>query len=77
MPYCNSSLCVLEDHTAPESGEDCFMPLVLEDGSTYYNVTKKEFDIANRVQLPEGVTCERCVFRWHYRAGKYGRCQKE
>ncbi|XP_018560921.1 uncharacterized protein LOC108903286 [Anoplophora glabripennis] len=69
------SLCVLEDPDGPESGEDCFMPLVLEDGSTYYNVTKEEFDIANRVQLPSGITCERCVLRWHYRTGNnWGVC---
>ncbi|KAJ8976416.1 hypothetical protein NQ317_005336 [Molorchus minor] len=68
------SLCVLEDSQAPESGEDCFLPLLLEGGSSQYNVTKDEYDITNRVQLPE-IKCERCVLRWHYRAGNnWGTC---
>ncbi|KAJ8924202.1 hypothetical protein NQ315_006993 [Exocentrus adspersus] len=69
------SLCVLENPDGPESGEDCFMPLSLEDGSSHYNVAKDEFDIFNRVQLPADVKCERCVLRWHYRAGNnWGQC---
>ncbi|XP_018560915.1 uncharacterized protein LOC108903281 [Anoplophora glabripennis] len=68
------SLCKLEDPKAPESGEDCFIPLMLEDGSSQYNVTSDEFNIINKVQLPEE-PCERCVLRWHYTAGNnWGVC---
>ncbi|KAJ8963263.1 hypothetical protein NQ318_018730 [Aromia moschata] len=71
------SLCVLEDPNAPESGEDCFLPLLLEDGSSQYNVSKMDYDVFNRVQLPE-MTCERCVLRWNYRAGNsWGVCSDQ
>lgn len=64
------SLCVLENVSAPESGEDCFIPLKLEDGSDSYSVSSEEKDITNRVKLPDDVVCERCVLRWQYSAGK-------
>lgn len=68
------SLCKLEDPNAPESGEECFIPLLLADGSSQYNVTANEFNIINKIQLPEE-TCERCVLRWQYVAGNnWGTC---
>ncbi|XP_018560922.1 uncharacterized protein LOC108903288 [Anoplophora glabripennis] len=68
------SICVLEDHNAPES-EDCFQGLTLADGSASFTISSTDFDIVNQVQLPEGLTCERCVLRWHYRCGNnWGDC---
>lgn len=66
----NFSLCKLEDPSAPEPGEHCFTPLLLGDGSSQYSVSKDQFYIENKVQLPQQ-PCERCVLRWHYRAGTY------
>ncbi|KAJ8967646.1 hypothetical protein NQ317_016537 [Molorchus minor] len=68
------SLCVLEDPSAPESGEDCFIPLTLKDGSKQYSVTSTDFYVTNYVKLPE-ITCEHCVLRWTYTAGNsWGQC---
>ncbi|RZB41036.1 Chitin bind 3 domain containing protein, partial [Asbolus verrucosus] len=68
------SLCVLQDPSKPES-EDCFTDLKLADGSSVYNVDANDYDISNKVQLPAGVTCERCVLRWHYKTGNsWGVC---
>ncbi|XP_044745595.1 uncharacterized protein LOC123307378 [Coccinella septempunctata] len=72
------SLCVLEDPTKPESGEDCFQPLTLSDGSSQYNIPGEEndsFNVTNAVVLPPNLTCDRCVLRWHYTAGNnWGKC---
>ncbi|XP_018560910.1 uncharacterized protein LOC108903277 [Anoplophora glabripennis] len=69
-----TNLCKLEDPNAPEPGEHCFTPLLLADGSSQYSVSKDEFYIENKIKLPEE-TCERCVLRWHYRAGNnWGEC---
>ncbi|KAJ8924207.1 hypothetical protein NQ315_006998 [Exocentrus adspersus] len=73
------SLCVLPNPNAPEPGESCFQPLNLEDGSSVYTIQDQtegaKINIKNRVQLPAGVTCERCVLRWQYRAGNnWGDC---
>jgi hypothetical protein len=69
----NFSLCVLEDANAPESGEDCFQPLTLGDGSSTYVLPNKQEEgpttVDLTVKLPVGLTCERCVFRWNYNAG--------
>jgi hypothetical protein len=69
----NFSLCVLEDANAPESGEDCFQPLTLGDGSSTYVLPNKQEEgpttVDLTVKLPDGLTCERCVFRWNYNAG--------
>lgn len=66
-----SSLCQLEDPNQPESGEECFMDLTLENGKYHSIVDPHVNEYVDRVKLPEGVTCERCVLRWTYRAGKY------
>ncbi|KAJ8924206.1 hypothetical protein NQ315_006997 [Exocentrus adspersus] len=73
------SLCVLQNPNAPESGEDCFQPLKLADGSDYYHIAPDNYinplEVTNKVQLPAGVTCDRCVLRWHYEAGnRWGQC---
>jgi hypothetical protein len=62
-------LCVLQDANAPETGEDCFQPLALGDGSNDYKLTAGEKKITTTVKLPDGLTCERCVLRWTYTAG--------
>ena len=63
-------MCVLQNPNAPESGEDCFQALTLENGNTQYNVVPEEKEIYPRVRLPSGLRCDRCVLRWHYQAGK-------
>lgn len=69
------SLCVLEDPTKPEA-EECFTDLTLADGSSYYSVKDTDYSITNQVKLPDGVTCDRCVLRWHYKAGNsWGICK--
>nr|XP_023027781.1 uncharacterized protein LOC111515816 [Leptinotarsa decemlineata] len=69
------SLCKLEDPNAPESGEDCFQDLLLEDGSSTFEIMPDDFEVQNRVQLPE-IKCERCVLRWTYRCGNsWGVCE--
>ncbi|XP_068895348.1 uncharacterized protein [Tenebrio molitor] len=73
MGYFNFSLCVLEDPNAPESGEDCFKPITLGDGSPKYVLPNKEEEDNDTVnltlKLPDGLTCDRCVLRWNYNAG--------
>lgn len=60
----------MQDSNAPESGEDCFQPLNLGNGDGQYNVVTGEKTIHTQVQLPQGLTCDRCVLRWHYQAGE-------
>ncbi|XP_023217681.1 uncharacterized protein LOC111620074 [Centruroides sculpturatus] len=50
--------------------------LQLADGSgTRYYVGPGTGDIHINLVLPEGLSCQRCVFQWHYRAGNnWGRC---
>ncbi|XP_019866558.1 uncharacterized protein LOC109595603 isoform X2 [Aethina tumida] len=68
------SLCILEDPSQPET-EDCFQPLKLADGTDLYAVSSTEKEIYNLIQLPADVKCDRCVLRWHYRAGNnWGPC---
>jgi hypothetical protein len=79
MGYFNFSLCVLEDPNAPESGEDCFKPITLGDGSPKYVLPNKEEEDNDTVnltlKLPDGLTCDRCVLRWNYNAGNnWGQC---
>ncbi|KAL3287338.1 hypothetical protein HHI36_001812 [Cryptolaemus montrouzieri] len=72
------SVCVLEDPTKPESGEDCFQALKLGNGHSEYKVPGEEGDsfmVNNTVVLPPNLVCDRCVLRWHYTAGNnWGRC---
>ena len=62
-------MCVLKDPSAPERDESCFVPLGLADGTVKYGVSADERSINNQVKLPNKITCERCVLRWHYTAG--------
>ncbi|CAH1163500.1 unnamed protein product [Phaedon cochleariae] len=68
------SICELKDPNAPESGEECFTPLLFEDGSERYIVHEDDYEIHNRIQLPDS-PCERCVLRWTYKCGNnWGVC---
>lgn len=60
----------MEDSSAPEP-EDCFKAIKFADGSDSFTVQADQFVIINQLLLPEGLTCEHCVLRWHYRAGKF------
>ena len=64
-------MCVLQDPNAPESGEECFQTLTLGDGQAKYQIesTDKQLIVNTQVKLPDGLTCDRCVLRWHYNAG--------
>lgn len=64
------SLCKLEDPSLPET-EECFNDLLLSDGQSSYVVASNDYNVVNYVQLPEGVTCNQCVLRWHYKCGKF------
>ncbi|KAJ3649525.1 hypothetical protein Zmor_021265 [Zophobas morio] len=75
LGYFKYSLCVLKDPSAPERDESCFVPLGLADGTVKYGVSADERSINNQVKLPNKITCERCVLRWHYTAGNnWGIC---
>ncbi|KAJ8914474.1 hypothetical protein NQ315_002746 [Exocentrus adspersus] len=72
-------LCVLTNPNSPEPGEECFQPLTLEDGSSTYTIQNQadnsQFQVINRVKLPSGLTCDRCVLRWNYRgANQWAQC---
>ncbi|CAH1102586.1 unnamed protein product, partial [Psylliodes chrysocephalus] len=74
LGYFTYSLCELQDPNAPESGEECFENLLLEDGSDIHPVGPHDYRIENRVVLPNK-TCDRCVLRWTYRGGNsWGVC---
>ncbi|KAJ3649516.1 hypothetical protein Zmor_021256 [Zophobas morio] len=68
------SLCVLSNPSLPET-EECFTDLTLADGSSSYSVQADDYIVNNKVQLPAGLTCDRCVLRWHYKSGNsWGTC---
>lgn len=65
------SLCNMD---VEEESEECFErnPLKLINGSDSFHVDKDlvtEYPVY--LSLPKGLTCEHCVLRWQYRAGKY------
>lgn len=64
------SLCILEDPSLPEPGDDCFIQLSLENGETKSFVNADIYEYVDRVKLPEYVSCDRCVLRWTYRTGE-------
>ncbi|KAJ8912612.1 hypothetical protein NQ315_000481 [Exocentrus adspersus] len=71
------SLCVLSNPNAPEPGEECFQSLTFEDGSSVWTIPTKDesFQVSNRVKLPPGLMCDRCVLRWQWLvANNYGQC---
>ncbi|KAJ3649521.1 hypothetical protein Zmor_021261 [Zophobas morio] len=75
LGYFLFSVCVLDNPNAPESGESCFQPINLANGQDRYNVVNGEKGINTQVKLPDGLTCDRCVLRWHYTTGNnWGEC---
>jgi len=60
----------------PET-EDCFRPMVLSNGDTFWpmRLGDGDFNISTTAKLPDGVRCERCVIRLHYRGAQHwGTC---
>ena len=77
--YYRFSICNLEDPSTYEE-EECFEDLEFADGSDKFFPKRTDKQNNVKVKLPDGLTCERCVFRWTYRAGKpypklYCNCQ--
>lgn len=75
LGYFKFHLCNMDNR--PTETEECFeeYPLLTVDGKNRYQVTR-DIDKANTyhkvyLRLPKGLTCERCVLRWHYNAGLY------
>lgn len=67
--YFNFSLCEVQDKTKPET-EECFKGLKLPDGSDKFKVPSKDNGHYKvNLQLPQGLTCDQCVLRWHYNTG--------
>ncbi|KAF2887067.1 hypothetical protein ILUMI_19106 [Ignelater luminosus] len=66
----NYSLCNLKDSSQPET-EQCFQTLLFENGSEEQTVDANVRSFQNRVQLPSGLRCKRCVLRWTYRTGRF------
>ncbi|KAF5281669.1 hypothetical protein FQR65_LT14599 [Abscondita terminalis] len=62
------SLCRLVNSSLPEE-EDCFRPVLFLDGSDKVTIAPGNGNFTYQVRLPEGITCEHCVFRWNYRTG--------
>lgn len=50
--------------------DECFQDLYLEDGSKTFPVHESAYYVMNTIKLPKGLICERCVLRWHYKAGE-------
>jgi len=52
--------------------EGCFVPLVLGNGDTFWpmRVGDGTVSVQTTARLPEGVTCERCTLRVHYRGAQ-------
>lgn len=63
------SLCILKEPNALEE-EECFTKLKFEDGNERYSITSDMYMVYNRVKLPDDITCDQCVLRWHYNTGK-------
>ncbi|XP_015171788.1 PREDICTED: uncharacterized protein LOC107064049 isoform X2 [Polistes dominula] len=72
------SICPLNNKKELETDE-CFAkyPIRLANGSYKYNITSYAIkDYTIEAVLPQGLTCEHCVLRWHYRAGNnWGICE--
>lgn len=65
--YYKFSICDLKDPSTYEA-ESCFRDVMFADGSSKFYVTGAKKDMM-KLRLPSDLTCERCVFRWIYRAG--------
>ncbi|XP_022916811.1 uncharacterized protein [Onthophagus taurus] len=76
MGHFTYSLCPLSNPSTYESGENCFIPLKLEDGTDKHYITSSQFNIVSRVRLPAGLRCSRCTLRWNYKvANSWGYCE--
>ncbi|XP_047369907.1 uncharacterized protein LOC124957160 [Vespa velutina] len=71
------SICPLSNPKELEMDE-CFAkyPVQLADGSYKYNIKTFEPEVYSiEAILPQGLICEHCVLRWHYRtANSWGIC---
>lgn len=55
----------------PES-DDCFKVIKTKEGSDKYKLPSSLVGYYKvELQLPEDLTCERCVLRWHWNTGKH------
>lgn len=60
----------------PET-EDCFVPMVLGNGDTYWPMRLGDggIEIKTTAKIPDGMRCDHCVIRMHYRgAQNWGTC---
>ncbi|XP_030767766.1 uncharacterized protein LOC115891457 [Sitophilus oryzae] len=68
-------LCELTNPNLPET-EDCFQLLRLADGTEAHIVKSTDYTVVSKVKLPDDLSCDRCVLRWHYRTGNsWGKCE--
>ncbi|KAF7418619.1 hypothetical protein HZH68_001272 [Vespula germanica] len=72
------SICPLSNPKELETDE-CFAkyPVQLADGSYKYNIERYQAEVhLIEAILPQGLICEHCVLRWHYRtANSWGICE--
>ncbi|XP_008211706.2 uncharacterized protein LOC103316982 [Nasonia vitripennis] len=77
LGYFRFSVCPLSRPDELET-EECFdkHPLKLADGSDQFQLKAGVTgDVNIDLVLPEGLTCEHCVFRWHWKvANNWGQC---
>ncbi|KAK2581715.1 hypothetical protein KPH14_002200 [Odynerus spinipes] len=78
LGYFEFAICPLSEPNELETDE-CFKkyPVQLADGTYHYQITKFGSNVYTiEAVLPEGLTCEHCVIRWHYRtANSWGVCE--
>ena len=71
------AICPLKDSDQLET-EECFDAHKVELASGGYKYTKVDTsrDYKIKLRLPKDLTCDHCVFRWHYRTGNnWGNCR--
>lgn len=69
LGYFFFELCNLD--AAGSESESCFQPLSLGNGASKYPITSyASAYYETTVELPAGVSCNHCVLRWTYVAGK-------
>ncbi|XP_058792950.1 uncharacterized protein LOC131665223 [Phymastichus coffea] len=77
MGHFEFSLCPL-NYTMDIENEECFdaHPIYLANGEREYPIKADPPSFYNiKAVLPDDVTCEHCVLRWHYRCGNnWGYC---
>lgn len=70
--YFEFKLCPVENGVASDQACLDKHPIALADGSGYkYNLGGQKGMVEVKLRLPEGLTCERCVFQWHWKCGMY------